>query len=139
MNISWDAIWDSTVFVDGQLNLIDSFVSNRDLINATNQSKASFERILTYAFDFIDYNHKDSILIEDFSSLMFYFMLIAKIFAIFEEIDTNNDEKIDVYNFTSFLIKNKIELDNPFREFHTMDRDKDGNIKVENFCYFYAR
>lgn len=37
------------------------------------------------------------------------------------------------------ITSQKLELSNPFREFHLMDKEKDLNITVEKWIYFYSR
>lgn len=38
-----------------------------------------------------------------------------------------------------YIVNEKIDLTNPFREFHLMDKEKDSNISVEKWIYFYSR
>lgn len=62
-----------------------------------------------------------------------------KAFQVFENLDTNKDERINIFEFMQYVRDEKLDLSNPFREFHLMDKEKDLNVTVEKWIYFYSR
>lgn len=70
---------------------------------------------------------------EDFVNIVFFYGLFVKAFQKFSEYDINKNERLTISEFMQYLISEKIDLTNPFREFHLMDKEKDHNIGVEKF------